>query len=178
MKLTADEVIARAKAKGVTKSEADIRRVVHDPRKNLKDKNRKQRRRANAPPSPYTMARRVLTAEPDLSTEEVFARLKGMGVTKPDADIREAIHTTRSDLRRKGAARSCCRTGDQRTTAHCLRRSERVRGHHPSQQDRPPVRRGGESAGDRRSDSRQRRYRRVPESPGRVAEILASATEK
>jgi len=103
MKLTADEVITRAKAKGVTKSDADIRKVVHDTRKNLKDKNRKQRRRANAPPSPYTVARQVLTADPDLSTEEVFARVKERGVTKADSDIREAIHTTRSDLRRKGA---------------------------------------------------------------------------
>ncbi len=62
------------------------------------------RSRSVPAPSAYTLAREILTADPDLGTDAAVLRIKAAGVTRPD--IRKIVNRTRSDLRgRKGKPR-------------------------------------------------------------------------
>lgn len=95
-----DEVIARAKARGVAQSDDAIRHVVHNVRSDLR-RGRTKPGAKSAPLSAYTLAREALTDEPTLSTDDVVIRLKSRGVTKNDSKIREIVRKTRGELRRK-----------------------------------------------------------------------------
>jgi hypothetical protein len=52
-------------------------------------------------PSVYTVVREILTDDIKLTASEVIARAKAKGVTKSDDDIRKAVHSTRTELKRK-----------------------------------------------------------------------------
>lgn len=100
-KLTADEVIALAKSMGVMKSSDDIRGVVHRTRADLKERDAKKRLKGKAAPSPYTVARELLAAEPDLVPDRVVGLARAKGVTADEASIREAFRKVRGLLRHK-----------------------------------------------------------------------------
>lgn len=94
--LTNDAAVPKVKALGVTLPEAEIRRVLTNTRSDLR-KRKSVVARAKAL-SPYTLTREFLTADPSLTTDTLVAKIKARGVTKSDADIRDAIRRTRSDM--------------------------------------------------------------------------------
>ncbi len=53
------------------------------------------------PPSAYTIARELLTANLDMPTDLVLQKLRQRGVVAPEAKIRHIVHETRSTLRKK-----------------------------------------------------------------------------
>lgn len=97
--LSADEVIAKAKARGAARPDAVIRRIVYDVRRDMR--RRSKPATGSKPLSAYTLAREALTQEPLLSTDDLVVRLKSRGITKKESVIREVIRKTRGELRRK-----------------------------------------------------------------------------
>lgn len=53
------------------------------------------------PPSAYTVAREILTANLDMPTDLVLQKLRQRGVVAPEAKLRHVVHETRSTLRKK-----------------------------------------------------------------------------
>ncbi|AMV26686.1 hypothetical protein VT84_19965 [Gemmata sp. SH-PL17] len=107
--LSTDEIVTRAKARGVTKPDAAIRKVVNNTKSELKlrsKKNKKAGRKLIQPlfPSPYTVAREVLAADPELPSAVVLSQLKARGVSRSDSEILEAIRKTRMIARHKARA--------------------------------------------------------------------------
>lgn len=98
--MNTEEVVAKAKARGASRPDTDIRHVVHNVRSDLR--GRKKPAKATKPLSAYTLAREALTHEPLLSTDDLVVRLKSQGITKKDPVIREVIRKTRGEIRRKG----------------------------------------------------------------------------
>ncbi|MDY3551494.1 hypothetical protein R5W24_000572 [Gemmata sp. JC717] len=99
MDLSTDDILARVKALGVTKSDADIRHAVNNTRSELRRRAKsKGKSTPAASKSPYSITRELLTADPTLSSDDLLAKVKARGVTKSDAAIREAIRTTRRDV--------------------------------------------------------------------------------
>lgn len=98
--MNTEAVIAKAKARGANRPDADIRHVVHNVRSDLR--GRKKPAKGTEPLSAYTLAREALTHEPLLTTDDLVARLKSRGITKKDSDIRAVIRKTRGEIRRKG----------------------------------------------------------------------------
>ncbi|MBN9120671.1 MAG: hypothetical protein J0I06_16225 [Planctomycetes bacterium] len=104
--LPSEDVITRAREKGVTRTAAELRPVINNVRSEMRgNKKRGKRPKSGAAPGPsaYSLAREILTADQSLSNDDVLARIKARGVTKPDAYIREAIRGTRNDIRSRGA---------------------------------------------------------------------------
>jgi hypothetical protein len=111
--LTADEVITRAKSKGLKTPDAAIREAVHSVRKRLKKKVPTAKpvlaaARTTAPtkpasPSVSPVVRAILSADINLSADEVVAKAKARGVTAPDASIRALVYNIRGELKRKPA---------------------------------------------------------------------------
>lgn len=54
-------------------------------------------------PSPYTVVREILTANLDLTADEVMTRAKKQGVTTRPDELRRIVHNTRSELRKRAA---------------------------------------------------------------------------
>ncbi len=107
--LSTDEIVTRAKARGVTKPDAAIRKVVNKTKSELKlrsQKNKKVGRKLIQPlfPSPYTVARDVLAADPDLPSAVALSLIKARGVSRSDSEILEAIRKTRGVVRQKAKA--------------------------------------------------------------------------
>lgn len=101
--LPADTAVVRAKARGVTQSDSDIRSVVSHTRSRLRREKKSAPAPTRAPsPSPYTLTRELLTADPTLSNEAIFAKIKARGASKGDPVIRDAIRRTRSDMAARG----------------------------------------------------------------------------
>ncbi|MBN9523218.1 hypothetical protein J0H58_32675 [bacterium] len=110
MALTADEVITRAKAKGVSAPDDVIRTTVHNVRKKLKQKAAGPAKvapaaaRQTAAPVPVSpVVRAILADAPDLPADAVIAKAKAKGVTAPDDAVRKLVHNIRSELRKAGA---------------------------------------------------------------------------
>lgn len=114
--LTADEVITKAKAKGVKAPDDVIRTTVYNVRKKLKQKaaapapkpvpvaartTAAPGKPAGTPVSPVVRA--ILSADLELPADAVIARAKAKGVTAPDESIRNLVHNIRSELRRAGS---------------------------------------------------------------------------
>jgi hypothetical protein len=109
--LTADEVITRAKGQGLKAPDAAIRGTVHTVRKKLKQKAPAAKpvlaaARTTAPtkpasPSVSPVVRAILSADLDLSADEVVTQAKARGVTAPDASIRALVYNIRGELKRK-----------------------------------------------------------------------------
>lgn len=103
IELSNDDAVAKIKARGVTKPESDIRKALNNTRSELRRRKKGKTGPAKAKsPSPYTLTRELLTADPSLSNDELFDRIKTQGVTRTDADIRTAIRHTRSDILHNG----------------------------------------------------------------------------
>ncbi|VTR94662.1 unnamed protein product [Gemmata massiliana] len=107
--LTTDEIVTRAKARGVTKPDAVIRKVVNKTKSEMKlrsQKNKKAGRKLIQPlfPSPHTVARDVLAADPDLPSAVALSLIKARGVSRSDSEILEAIRKTRGVVRQKAKA--------------------------------------------------------------------------
>ena len=100
--LPSDQIIARAKERGVARSDDDLRRVINNTRSDLRARTKQKKPARAKAPSPYTITRELLTADPGLSNDAIFARIKARGVSKSDSDIRGAIRHTRSDMLNNG----------------------------------------------------------------------------
>ncbi|HYH67327.1 MAG TPA: hypothetical protein VD866_21700 [Urbifossiella sp.] len=108
--LTADEVITKAKARGLKAPDAVIRGTVHTVRKKLKQKAPAPKpvlaaARTTAPtkpasPSVSPVVRAILSADIDLSADEVVAKAKARGVTASDTTIRSLVYNIRGELRK------------------------------------------------------------------------------
>jgi hypothetical protein len=111
LSLTADEVITKAKAKGLKTPDAAIREAVYSVRKRLKKKAPAPKpvlaaARTTAPtkpasPSVSPVVRAILSADLDLTADEVVAKAKARGVTASDASIRALVYNIRGELKRK-----------------------------------------------------------------------------
>lgn len=115
--LTADEVIAKARATGVKAPDDVIRTTVHNVRKKLKKKAAAPAvkpapaaARQTAAPSASAVVRAVLAADLDLPADAVIARAKAKGVTAPDASIRNAVHNVRSEMKKAAPAPNAAAT--------------------------------------------------------------------
>ncbi|MBN9517839.1 hypothetical protein J0H58_04845 [bacterium] len=114
--LTADEVITKAKAKGLKVPDAVIRGTVHTVRKKLKQKAAASApkpvpvaaRTTTAPGKPASLpvspvVRAILSADLDLPADAAIAQAKAKGVTASDESIRNLVHNIRSELKKAGA---------------------------------------------------------------------------
>jgi hypothetical protein len=111
--LTADEVISKAKAKGLKAPDAVIRGTVHTVRKKLKKKVAQPAkvapaaaRQTPAPakaatPSVSAVVRSILSADLSLTADQVIVKADSMGVDAPDATIRALVYNIRGELKRK-----------------------------------------------------------------------------
>ncbi|QDU20559.1 hypothetical protein [Urbifossiella limnaea] len=109
--LSADEVITKAKAKGLKAPDAVIRGTVYTVRKKLKQKVPAAKpvlaaARTTAPakpasPSVSSVVRAILSADLDLSADEVVAKAKAQGLTASDTSIRASVYNIRGELKRK-----------------------------------------------------------------------------
>jgi hypothetical protein len=113
MALTADEVITKAKAKGVKAPDDVIRTTVYNVRKKLKQKAAQPAKvapaaaRQTAAPVPVSpVVRAILSADLNLSADAVIARAKAKGVTASDESIRNAVHNIRSELKKAPAPKA------------------------------------------------------------------------
>lgn len=101
--LPSDQLLARLKSRGATQPDDILRRVINNTRSEMRGRAKQQKPAAGKKaPSPYTITRELLTADPTLSNEAIFARIKARGVSKSDATIRDAIRRTRSDMAASG----------------------------------------------------------------------------
>jgi hypothetical protein len=115
LSLTADEVITRAKARGLKAPDAAIRGTVHTVRKKLKKKVSRPAkvapaaaRQTPAPakaatPSVSSVVRSILSADLSLTADQVIVKADSMGVDAPDATIRALVYNIRGELKRKAA---------------------------------------------------------------------------
>jgi hypothetical protein len=108
--LTADEVIAKARTQGRKEPDAAIRGTVHTVRKKLKQKAAAPKpvlaaARTTAPTKPANLSvspdvRAILSADLELSADEVVAKAKARGVTASDTSIRSLVYNIRGELRK------------------------------------------------------------------------------
>lgn len=112
--LPTEAAVARAKARGVTQSDGDIRSVVSHTRSRLRREGKSATAPAAGKPSasPYTLTRELLTADPTLSNEAIFTKIKARGVSKSDTVVRDAIRRTRSDMKAKPAPAAARETAE------------------------------------------------------------------
>jgi hypothetical protein len=125
--LTADQVITKAKAKGVKSPDSDIRETVYNVRKKLKKKaagpaTAPTAKPATAPaqkvspapkpapvaarktaaPTTSSVVRDILSGDLELTADQVVAAAKARGLTASEASIKALVYNIRGELKKKG----------------------------------------------------------------------------
>lgn len=103
LELPGDQALARVKARGVTRSDAEIRKVVNHTRSELRGRKKSKGRPAAEGATPHSITRELLIADPTLSVDALFAKVKPRCASRNDADIRRAVRRTRNEVLAAGA---------------------------------------------------------------------------
>jgi hypothetical protein len=109
--LSADEVITKAKAKGAKAPDDVIRTTVYNVRKKLKQKAtqpakvvpaaaRQTTNPTTTGPTVSSVVRAILSADLELSADEVVAQAKARGLTASDTTIRSLVYNIRGELKK------------------------------------------------------------------------------
>ncbi|MFO0798303.1 MAG: hypothetical protein U0804_12570 [Gemmataceae bacterium] len=108
LSLTADEVITKAKAKGVKAPDAAIRGTVYNVRKKLKKKVAAPAAkpapvaaRTTTAPTTSSVVRDILSGDLGLSADEVVAAAKARGLMASEASIKALVYNIRGELKKK-----------------------------------------------------------------------------